>query len=92
MCGVPVHAAETYLQRLIKKGFRVAVCEQTEESVLRRKKTRIKIRGAAGNRQDRHARYTHRRRPFLMRAVRIFILSLYRSHAGDTAIAWADVF
>jgi len=25
MCGVPVHAAETYLQRLIKKGFRVAV-------------------------------------------------------------------
>jgi len=30
MCGVPVHSAETYLQRLIKKGFRVAVCEQTE--------------------------------------------------------------
>ena len=30
MCGVPVHAAETYLQRLIRKGFRVAVCEQTE--------------------------------------------------------------
>ena len=30
MCGVPVHASETYLQRLIKKGFRVAVCEQTE--------------------------------------------------------------
>ncbi|MBK20568.1 MAG: DNA mismatch repair protein MutS [Rhodospirillaceae bacterium] len=31
MCGVPVHAAETYLSRLIKKGFRVAVCEQTED-------------------------------------------------------------
>lgn len=30
MCGVPVHAADTYLQRLIAKGFRVAVCEQTE--------------------------------------------------------------
>lgn len=30
MCGVPVHAAETYLARLIKKGFHVAVCEQTE--------------------------------------------------------------
>ncbi|NKB20407.1 MAG: DNA mismatch repair protein MutS [Alphaproteobacteria bacterium] len=30
MCGVPVHAADTYLSRLIKKGFRVAVCEQTE--------------------------------------------------------------
>jgi DNA mismatch repair protein MutS len=31
MCGVPVHAAETYLLRLIRKGFRVAVCEQTED-------------------------------------------------------------
>lgn len=30
MCGVPIHAAETYLSRLIRKGFRVAVCEQTE--------------------------------------------------------------
>lgn len=30
MCGVPVHAAESYLARLIRKGFRVAVCEQTE--------------------------------------------------------------
>ncbi|PPR10742.1 MAG: DNA mismatch repair protein MutS [Alphaproteobacteria bacterium MarineAlpha11_Bin1] len=31
MCGVPVHAAESYLSRLITKGFRVAVCEQTED-------------------------------------------------------------
>ncbi len=31
MCGVPVHAAETYLARLIKKGFKVAVCEQMED-------------------------------------------------------------
>ena len=31
MCGVPVHAAEAYLARLIKKGFRVAVCEQVED-------------------------------------------------------------
>jgi DNA mismatch repair protein MutS len=31
MCGVPVHAAESYLSRLIRKGFRVAVCEQTED-------------------------------------------------------------
>ena len=30
MCGVPVHAAENYLSRLIRKGFRVAICEQTE--------------------------------------------------------------
>jgi len=31
MCGVPVHAAEAYLLTLIRKGFRVAVCEQTED-------------------------------------------------------------
>ncbi len=31
MCGVPVHAADAYLERLIRKGFRVAVCEQTED-------------------------------------------------------------
>ncbi len=31
MCGVPVHSADDYLQRLIRKGFRVAVCEQTED-------------------------------------------------------------
>jgi hypothetical protein len=30
MCGVPVHAAESYLSRLIRRGIRVAVCEQTE--------------------------------------------------------------
>ena len=31
MCGVPVHAADDYLQRLIALGFRVAVCEQVED-------------------------------------------------------------
>lgn len=31
MCGVPVHAADDYLQRLIAQGYRVAVCEQLED-------------------------------------------------------------
>jgi DNA mismatch repair protein MutS len=31
MCGVPIHAAEGYLNRLIRAGFKVAVCEQTED-------------------------------------------------------------
>src|ERR1700754_1750993 len=31
MCGVPVERADDYLQRLIAKGFRVAVCEQIED-------------------------------------------------------------
>ena len=31
MCGVPYHAAETYINRLIEKGFKVAICEQVED-------------------------------------------------------------
>ncbi len=31
MCGVPVHSADRYLARLIRKGFKVAVCDQTED-------------------------------------------------------------
>jgi DNA mismatch repair protein MutS len=31
MCGVPHHAADAYLARLVQKGFRVAICEQTED-------------------------------------------------------------
>ena len=38
MCGVPVHAADDYLQRLIRKGFRVAVCEQSEDPAEARKR------------------------------------------------------
>jgi DNA mismatch repair protein MutS len=38
MCGVPVHAAEAYLDRLIRKGFRVAVCEQVEDPAAARRR------------------------------------------------------
>ncbi|MEE8273304.1 MAG: DNA mismatch repair protein MutS, partial [Alphaproteobacteria bacterium] len=38
MCGVPVHASEAYLERLIRKGFRVAICEQTEAPAEARKR------------------------------------------------------
>ncbi len=31
MCGVPHHAIDTYLARLVKKGFRVAICDQVED-------------------------------------------------------------
>ena len=37
MCGVPVHAAESYLARLIKAGHRVAIAEQTESPAEARK-------------------------------------------------------
>jgi len=51
MCGVPVHAYETYLQKLIRAGFKVAICEQVEnpaeakkrgpKSVVRREVVRV---------------------------------------------------
>jgi DNA mismatch repair protein MutS len=31
MCGVPFHAADTYINRLVKKGYKVAICEQMED-------------------------------------------------------------
>ena len=31
MCGVPYHAADGYIARLVRKGFRVAICEQVED-------------------------------------------------------------
>jgi DNA mismatch repair protein MutS len=38
MCGVPVHRADEYLQRLIRLGYRVAVCEQLEDPAEARKR------------------------------------------------------
>ena len=31
MCGVPFHAAESYIAKLVEKGYKVAICEQTED-------------------------------------------------------------
>ena len=31
MCGIPYHAAQAYIQRLIKKGYKVAICEQLSD-------------------------------------------------------------
>ncbi len=38
MCGVPVHSHESYLAKLIRKGFKVAVCEQMEDPVEAKKR------------------------------------------------------
>jgi DNA mismatch repair protein MutS len=43
MCGVPFHAAESYLSRLIQKGFRVALCDQMEDPRLAKKLVRREI-------------------------------------------------
>ena len=31
MCGVPFHAADSYIAKLVEKGYKVAICEQTED-------------------------------------------------------------
>ncbi len=42
MCGVPFHASDNYLSRLIRQGYRVAICEQTEEASARTSKGPLK--------------------------------------------------
>ena len=46
MCGVPHHSSESYIARLIKKGYKVAICEQVEDpaeakGVVRREVVRV---------------------------------------------------
>jgi DNA mismatch repair protein MutS len=43
MCGVPHHAAEAYIGKLIRKGFKVAICEQMEDPRLARKQIGTKL-------------------------------------------------
>jgi DNA mismatch repair protein MutS len=52
MCGVPYHAVETYLMRLLRKGYRVALCDQMEDpkltkKIVRREVTRVLSPGTA---------------------------------------------
>ncbi|HEV1288297.1 MAG TPA: DNA mismatch repair protein MutS, partial [Bryobacteraceae bacterium] len=52
MCGVPYHASEGYIARLIQKGYRVAICDQMEEAgagkkLVRREVTKIVTPGTA---------------------------------------------
>ncbi|MGA9710355.1 MAG: DNA mismatch repair protein MutS [Candidatus Sulfotelmatobacter sp.] len=54
MCGVPHHAAEGYIGKLIRKGFKVAICEQMEDAKLakklvRREVTRVVTPGTAAD-------------------------------------------
>src|SRR5712672_1017726 len=54
MCGVPHHAAEGYIGKLIRKGYKVAVCEQMEDprltkKIVRREVTRVVTPGTAAD-------------------------------------------
>jgi len=52
MCGVPYHSVESYLTRLLRKGFRIAICDQMEDpklakKIVRREVTRVLSPGTA---------------------------------------------
>jgi DNA mismatch repair protein MutS len=52
MCGVPYHAVEGYLTRLLRKGYRIAICDQMEDpkltkKIVRREVTRVLTPGTA---------------------------------------------
>ncbi len=88
MCGVPVHASEAYLLTLIRKGFRVAVCEQTEDpaeakkrgskSVVRREVVRLVTPGTLTEES-------------LLDARRHNYLAAFAELRGEGAVAWVDI-
>jgi DNA mismatch repair protein MutS len=54
MCGVPYHSADNYIARLIRKGFKVAICDQMEDArlakkLVRREVTRVLTPGTAAD-------------------------------------------
>ena len=88
MCGVPVHSAENYLLTLIRKGFRVAVCEQVEDpaeakkrgakAVVRREVTRLVTPGTLTEES-------------LLEARRHNFLASFARVRGECALAWVDI-
>ncbi|MBR4831242.1 MAG: DNA mismatch repair protein MutS [Butyrivibrio sp.] len=57
MCGVPFHAVDSYLTKLVSKGYKVAICEQTEDpkqakGIVKREVTRIVTPGTNLNMQS----------------------------------------
>lgn len=63
MCGVPHHAAANYIARLVKKGYRVAICEQTEDAakgvkLVKREVVRVITPGTAIDQQLLEAKET----------------------------------
>ena len=88
MCGVPVHAAETYLARLIKAGFRVAVCEQLEDPIAAKKRgskaalKRDVVRIVTPGTLTEEALLDARRNNYLAALAEI---------RGELALAWLDL-
>ena len=88
MCGVPVHAMDGYLARLIQRGYKVAICEQTETPET------FKARGGKGPLPRGVVRVitpgTLQEDGLLVSHQHNYLAALGRS-AGEFAIAWADM-
>jgi len=93
MCGVPVHAAEDYLQRLIGLGYRVAVCEQTEDPVEAKKRGSKAVVRRDVVRLVTPGTITEEK--LLDPASSNFLATLVRVRSGeaesDLALAWIDI-
>lgn len=99
MCGVPVHAAEAYLSKLIRSGFKVAVCEQMEspeeakkrgyKSIVRRDVVRIVTPGTLTEDGLLDARGANRLAAIAMRAGQAAVASVELSTGEVDVIAVA---
>lgn len=88
MCGVPVHAAEGYLLTLIRKGFRVAVCEQMESPAEAKKRGYKAVVKRAVVRLVTPGTLTE---DALLNARSHNFLASYIEIREEAALAWADI-
>ncbi len=88
MCGVPVHSSESYLLTLIRKGFKVAVCEQIEDPAEAKKRGAKSVVARAVVRVVTPGTLTEDQ---LLTARRHNYLAAVARAAGAYAVAWADI-
>ncbi|MEQ9151244.1 MAG: DNA mismatch repair protein MutS [Parvibaculum sp.] len=90
MCGVPVHSHEAYLERLIRKGFKVAVCEQVEDPAEAKKRGSKSVVARAVQRLVTPGTLTED--TLLDARAHNYLASLARVGAeAELGLAWADV-
>ena len=88
MCGVPVHSHESYLLRLIKTGFKVAVCEQTEDPAEAKKRGAKSVVNRAVTRTITAGTLTE---DTLLDARRNNYLAAIAEAGGGFGLAWLDM-
>ena len=88
MCGVPVHAAESYLQTLTRKGFRVAICEQLEDPAEAKKRGAKAVVKRGVVRLVTPGTLTE---DALLEARAHNYLAAWAEIRGEGALAWADI-